>query len=90
MKAKIFQVSIDGETYLVEALTQAGAIRDAVGEVCGGLRARAVVDLATGEQLYEAGISGAPIIGSEKYKQGVDPNQLMLPCVPETAGTVGG
>lgn len=83
-KAKIFQVSIDGVTYLVEALTMAGAARDVVEEIGKKMRDRAVVDLATGEQLYSAGKKGLLIINSDRYAKGDDPNQMPLEGVPET------
>lgn len=85
MKAKVYQVSIDGVTYLVEAQTIAGAARDVVAELAGKLRERAVVDLATGEQLYHAGRKGLPVLNSGRYANAEDPNQLGLTGIPETA-----
>lgn len=90
IKAKHYQVSIDGLTHLVIAQTQAGAVRDVIDHLTGDMRKRAVVDLATGEQLYEAGIKNHTIIGSERYKREQDPNQLPLAGIPETAGAVAG
>jgi hypothetical protein len=84
MKAKVYQVSIDGVTYLVEALTVAGATRDVAEEIAKKLRERAVVDLATGEQLYHAGKKGLPIINGGQYVRTEDPDQLPLAGVPET------
>jgi hypothetical protein len=84
MKAKVYQVSIDGVTYLCEAQTLAGAARDVVEEVAKGLRARAVVDLATGEQLYHAGKKGLRVINSGRYDRADDPNQMGLTGIPET------
>lgn len=83
-KAKVFQVSVDGVTYLVEALTVAGASAAVVDELAKKWRERAVVDLATGEQLYQAGKKGLPVINSERYKRGDDPNQIPLAGIPET------
>ena len=85
MKAKTMQVHVGGKTYLVMALTKAGAVRDVVEGIAGELRDSAVVDLATGEQIYRAGVNGDGIINSEHYKQQVDPNQLGLTGIPETA-----
>lgn len=73
MKSKTYQVSIDGVTYLVEALTLAVAVRDVVAEIASGLAKRAVVDLATGEQLYHAGKKGLPIIGWRSIRQSERP-----------------
>lgn len=86
MKAKTYQVSIDGVTYLVDALTLAGAARDVVAEISKGLLKRAVVDLATGEQLYHAGKKGLPVINSGRYASGDDPAQQTLTGIPETMG----
>lgn len=86
LQAKVYQVCIDGVTYLVEAQTTAGAMRDVVAEIAKGLRERAVADLATGEQLYHAGTKGLPIISSGRFKSAVDPNQMGLTGIPETAG----
>lgn len=90
VKAKHYQVSLDGVTHLVVAQTTAGAVRDVIDHLTGDMRKRAVVDLATGEQLYEAGIKNRTIIGSERYKREQDPNQLPLAGIPETAGAVAG
>lgn len=49
------------------------------------MRERAVVDLATGEQLYQAGKHGTPIIGSGRFARAADPDQLGLTGIPETA-----
>lgn len=88
MKAKTYQVNIDGVTYLCEALTMAGAVRDVVDEIAKKWRERAVVDLATGEQIYYAGKKGVPIINSGHYKRGEDQNQMPLDGIPETVGDV--
>jgi hypothetical protein len=84
MKAKVYQVSIDGVTYLVEALTLAGATRDVVEEIGKKMRERAVVDLATGEQLYHAGKKGLPVINGAQYVNVDDPEQMGLTGIPET------
>lgn len=89
VKAKVYCVNIDGVRYLVEAQTQAGAIRDVVATVSDGLRERAACDLATGEQLYHAGKTGAAIINSGKYAKAVDPAQMGLTGIPETAEDEG-
>lgn len=86
--AKVHQVSIDGVTYLVEAQTKAGAIRDVVAVISDGLRKRAIADLATGEQLYHAGVKGIEVIGSGRFKNSIDPNQLPLDGIPETEGAL--
>lgn len=85
MKAKPHQVSIHGKTYLVEAQTKAGAIRDVVEMLADEMRKSAVCDLATGEQLYHAGRDGTPILNIGKYKRSIDPNQMGLAGIPETA-----
>lgn len=84
MKAKVYQVSIDGKTYLVEAQTLAGAARNVVDHVAKKMRERAVVDLATGEQLYDAGRRGLPVLNSGRYVNAEDPNQIGLTGIPET------
>ena len=86
MKAKCHAVTIDGETRLVMAQTRAGAIRDVLAVLADEMRKRAHVDLATGEQIYNAGQKGEPIIGDDKFKRTVDPNQLPLAGIPETEG----
>lgn len=88
MKAKTHQVSINGKTHLVQAMTKAGAVRDVVEELAKQMRATAVVDLATGEQIYSAGVNGDPIIGSDRFKNNADPNQIPLAGIPETAGAL--
>lgn len=86
MKAKCHAVTIDGETRLVMAQTKAGALRDTLEVLTDEMRQRAHVDLATGEQIYNAGQKGEPIIGDDKFKRTVDPNQLPLAGIPETEG----
>lgn len=85
MKSKTHAVTIGGKTYLVQAITKAGAIRDVIDRICDELREQAVVDLATGEQIYLAGKSGQEIIGHDRFKNAVDPNQMGLSGIPETA-----
>ena len=82
LKAKTYAVEFGGSSYLVMAITKAGACRDLLEHLAG----KASADLATGEQLYEAGQAGVQILGQEKYKRQVDPNQLPLTGVPESAG----
>lgn len=84
--AKVHQVSLDGVTYLVEAQTKAGAIRDVIEVIVDGMRKRAIADLATGEQLYHAGVKGLEIIGSGRFKNAIDPRQMGLTGIPETEG----
>lgn len=88
MKAKTYQVSINGETFLVEAQTIAGARRDVVAHLSEKLAAAAIIDLATGEQLYRAGRNGTPILNNGRYAVAHDPNQLPLAGVPETASNI--
>lgn len=82
LKAKTYAVQFGDKTYLVQAMTKAGACRDLLEHLSG----TAYADLATGEQLYAAGQRGESIIGADKYVRVVDPNQLPLTGVPETAG----
>lgn len=85
MKAKTHAVSFEGrEPVLVMAQTRAGAVRDAIEHINRELRETAHVDLATGEQIYQAGVNGEIIIGSDRYKRQVDPNQMDLTGVPLT------
>lgn len=84
-KAKAHAVTIDGRTHLVMAQTRAGAIRDVIEVLNDEMRKAAHVDLATGEQLYCAGVNGEPVIGTDRFKRQVDPNQLGLTGIPETA-----
>lgn len=88
MKAKVHAVSIDGTTHLVMAQTKAGAIRDVVDHLTDNLRKRAIADLATGEQIYNAGRDGSSIIGDGRFKNTADLNQLPLTGIPETEGGV--
>lgn len=80
LKAKTYAVQFGGNTYLVQAITKAGAARDLLEH----LRDTAEADLATGEQIYRAGIEGRPIIGAEKYARSVDLRQMPLAGIPET------
>lgn len=91
IQAKVLQVfipAIAGGTYLVEAQTKAGAIRDVIAYLDEEIRKTAVADLATGEQLYQAGKTGQDVIGSGRFKNAADPNQLGLTGIPETAEEV--
>jgi len=81
MKARPHAVTILDHTFLVMARTKAGAIRD----VIASMRPYATADLATGEQLYDAGQKGETIIGHDRFKIAADPNQLPLAGLPETA-----
>jgi hypothetical protein len=81
IKAKTYAVDFAGQTYLVQAITKAGACRDLLAHLAGGANA----DLATGEQLYAAGKTGQEIIGLDRYANVVDPNQMPLAGIPETA-----
>lgn len=89
VKAKVHCVTIDDVPTLVEAQTQAGAIRDVVNARAEEMRKRATCDLATGEQLYHAGKKGLLILNSGKYAKAVDPNQMGLTGIPETAEDEG-
>ncbi len=82
LKAKTYAVQFGDKTYLVQAITKAGAARDLLEHLADSAHA----DLATGEQLYAAGQRGEPIIGEDKYKRATDPNQMNLTGIPETAG----
>lgn len=83
LKAKVHAVELHGKTHLVMALTRQGACRD----LAEHLAKDAVADIATGEQLYNAGKEGVPILGEDKYKRVVDPSQLPLSGVDEKAGS---
>lgn len=86
MKAKTHAVTIEGHgTRLVMAQTRLGAVRDRIEEIVAEIRETAHADLATGEQIYEAGMNGVGILGHDRYANTVDPNQLPLAGLPETA-----
>lgn len=74
MKAKVHDVTLFGRSYLVMARSKAGAIRD----LYEYLREEIHADVATGKAIYEAGRTGAQIIGIEKYARQVDPDQLEI------------
>lgn len=82
-KSKTFAVWVFGKCYLVQAMTRSGALRDLMGHI----KSEVYVDLATGEQIYTAGVNGEAIIGSERYKNKTDPCQIPLAGVPETAAS---
>lgn len=85
MKAKTHAVTIEGfGTRLVMAQTCKGAIRGRIAEIIDDLRDKARVDIATGEQIYQAGADGDGILGHDRFKKIVDPNQLPLAGIPET------
>lgn len=84
--AKVHKVRIGDKAYFVEAQTKAGAIRDVVAVLVEELRKDAACDLATGEELYRAGVDGLEIIGSCRFKNAVDPRQMGLTGIPETEG----
>jgi hypothetical protein len=86
MKAKVHAVTINGDTRLVMAQTKAGAIRDVLEVLNEEMRKTAHVDLATGEQIYNAGQKGEAVIGDDRFKRTVDPNQMPLQGIPETEG----
>ena len=86
MKAKVHTVTLEsGKRYLVMARTKAGARRDLRDYILG----EADVDLATGEDIYDAALSGEEIIGRDKYRATTDPNQIPLDGVPETVNGEG-
>jgi hypothetical protein len=62
-KAKVYSVTILGKSFLVYAQNQPGAVRN----VLDHLDSEISVGLATGEQLYRAGKSGAKFISGDKY-----------------------
>jgi hypothetical protein len=81
-KAKVHSVTLpSGERHLVMAHTKAGALRGLRDHVLG----EAVVDLATGEEIFDAGVEGRSIIDRDKFRVATDPNQIPLEGVPETA-----
>lgn len=74
MKAKIHAVELCGKTFLVNAITKQGAVRDLLEH----LKDSVEVKVATGEQLFAAGRDGGSIIGEDRYKRAEDPNQIPL------------
>jgi hypothetical protein len=80
IKAKTYRVDFGGKTYFVNAMTKAGAQRDLLEHLNG----QAVADLATGEEIYRAGVAGEKIIGADRYANAVDLNQMPLAGIPET------
>lgn len=78
--AKVMTVKVSGELFFVQAKTKSAALR----YVALYLMADAVVDLATGEQIYQAGVNGSHIIGSDRFNNNVDRNQLPLEGIPQT------
>lgn len=81
MKAKVHAIELNGETHLVMARTKAGARRD----LSEFLFDDAAIEVATGEQIYQAGRDGREIIGLDRYQVQEDPNQIPLTGVPEAA-----
>lgn len=81
IKAKTYAVTFADRAYLVMAVTKAGAARDLLEHLSG----KAHADLATGEQIYAAGKNGDEIIGADRYKRVVDPDQMPPVGIPETA-----
>lgn len=79
MKAKTYAVTLCGKTFLVSAMTRQGAVRD----LLENLRDTAVVDMATGEQLYRAGAVGDPIIGGAR-EEPANPAQTSLELEKES------
>lgn len=77
MKAKVHNVTLFDHSYLVMARSKAGALRDLFDHI----KEEAHSDVATGQQVYEAGRNGQEIIGIDKYSADadVDPNQQKLP-----------
>lgn len=84
IKAKVHAVTYAGKTYLVMAQTKQGAARDLLAHIAGEIDSQ----VATGEQLYAAGVAGDPILFEGAYKQAVDPAQADLP-LPELTAAQG-
>lgn len=74
MKAKVHTVTLFGRNFLVMARSKAGAMRDLYDHLRDDIHA----DVATGQDIYNAGRDGTAIIGIEKYARQIDPNQLEI------------
>lgn len=86
MKAKVHTVTLpNGDRHLVMARTKAGAKRGLRDFILGECE----VDLATGEEIFDAGVAGLEIIDRDKYRSTADPNQIPLQGVPESVQTNG-
>lgn len=74
MKAKVHHVQLFDRSFLIMARSKAGAKRD----LFDALKDDAHADVATGQQIYEAGRDGQQIINLDKFANVVDPNQMDL------------
>jgi len=74
MKAKVHHVTLFDREFLVMARSKAGALRD----LFENLKESVQVEVATGQQVYEAGRAGKYIVGIDKYENDADPNQQEL------------
>lgn len=83
-KAKAYSVSVLGTSYLVFALTKQGAINNLIDHLRDGDAIYS--EVATGEQLYNAGREGISIIAEEKYRRVVDKDQLPLEGLDTAVG----
>lgn len=86
MKDKIHAVTIDGTTYLAKGKTMKGAVASVIDHLTGGMRQRAAVELATGEQLYNAGRDGASVIGDDSLSGSAEGQQIPLIGAAERTG----
>lgn len=71
MKAKVHHVTLFDRSFLVMARSKAGALRD----LFDYLKEDTHAELATGQDVYEAGRKGEEIIGLDKYSDDTDDGQ---------------
>lgn len=73
-KAKVHRVELFDREFLIFARTKAGAVHD----LFDLLKDDVHVDVASGQQIYEAGRDGAEILNADKFANVVDPAQMEL------------
>lgn len=78
---KVFKVEVLGKSFLVNALTRKGAIRD----LSDALNELSVAEIATPADMYVAGLRSESILGIDRYTPESEPVQLPLGGVPEQA-----
>lgn len=87
LKPKIHAVVVDGIPYLVSALTKQGALSAVIEHLADQMRENATVDIATGEQIYAAGVNGDGILQHvELAPEPTSEAQPELPLAPEKFG----
>lgn len=67
LKPKVHAVVVEGKTTLVMARTKQGAITAVIEARIEKMRSDATVEIATGEQLYHAGMAGQAVLHGEQF-----------------------